>query len=82
MVKCQVRTLPTKRTLKLTCWITFAGLLSFKGTLANISVIPGITSKHEAFQRITDPKRGITSKKRTYKYGMFCLYKMEPKWAD
>lgn len=72
----------TKRTLKLTYWITFAALLSFKGTLANIFVIPGITSKHKAFQRITDPKRGITSKKRTYKYGMFCLYKMEPKWAD
>lgn len=69
----------TKRTLKLTYWITFAGLLSFKGTLANISVIPGITSKHKAFQRITDPNCGIISKKRTYKHGMFCLLKMEPK---
>lgn len=69
----------TKRTLKLTYWITFAGLLSFKGTLANISVRPGITSKRKAFQRITDPNCGIISKKRTYKHGMFCLYKMDPK---
>lgn len=72
----------TKRILKLRYWITFAGLLSFKGTLANISVIPGIISKHKASQGITDPKRGITSNKGTCKYMMFCLYKMETKWAD
>lgn len=43
--------------------ITFSGLLSFKATLANISVTPGITSKDRAFHGITD--QNVESLQRT-----------------
>lgn len=61
--------------------ITFSGFLSFKATLANISVTLGITSKDRAFHGITDQNvESLQRKEHADRYKVFCLHKMKPKW--